>query len=350
MMSVDPLRDGYSTEEAESWLSRVRDRVKRIPGVLDASLAYYAPIGMRSASANVRVKTDLNSVQETLQTVQFEQVGMGYFETTAVKILHGRSFTDRDQGENRIIVNETMAKKTWPNQDPLGQDIELRGRHYQVIGVSRDLNSGGVFAVVQPGVFQLITSDDFRKPSAHGMTLLVRGAAGIDVLTAIRQDVASTDPDLTLFNISSVQEEVDRSIYLTRATMFIYGGMGVFGLILAAVGLGGVTSYAVVQRSKEIGIRLALGATKLDVLRLVTREGALLVIVGTVIGQTLAFGTTRALSSWFNAIADLTKTSTNDPLLLFGAPVLLAGLTMVACYVPARRSIRIDPSITLREE
>src|SRR5262249_1716342 len=163
----------------------------------------------------------------------------------------------------------------------------------------------------------------------HGMVLMVRGTPGVDVVTPIRQDLASTDPDLTVFGISNVQQEIDRALYLTRATMFIYGGMGVFGLILAAVGLAGGHAFVGRHRTKEIGIRVALGASKFDVLKLVTREGAALIIIGTVVGQALAFGMTRALSSWFNALGQLTKTSTRDPLLLFGAPVLLAALAMV---------------------
>src|SRR4029079_7552937 len=133
---------------------------------------------------------------------------------------------------------------------------------------------GGVFDLPIPGVFQLFTSEDYRRPAPHGMVLMVRGASGVDVVTPIRQDLSSTLPDLTVFGITNVQQEIGRALYLTRATMFIYGGMGVFGLILAAVGLAGVTSYAVVQRTKEIGIRVALGASKFDVLKLVTREGA----------------------------------------------------------------------------
>ncbi len=350
MMSIDPLRDGYSGETSEIFLTKVRDRVKRTPGVIDASLSYYAPAGTRASSAVVRTKSDFNSLQQALSTIQVEPVGLGYFETTGIQVLHGRAFIERDAGENRIIVNSTMAKQTWPGQDPLGRDLELNGKHYEVIGVAHDLNGGGVFDLPIPGVFKLFQPEDYRRPAPHGMVLMVRSTAGVDVVTPIRQDFASTDPDLTVFGISNVQQEIDRALYLTRATMFIYGGMGVFGLILAAVGLAGVTSYAVVQRTKEIGIRVALGASKFDVLRLVTREGAALIIMGTVIGQTLAFGMTRVLSAWFNALGQLTKTSTRDPLLLVGAPVLLAALAMIACYLPARRSIRIDPSIALREE
>jgi len=350
MMSVDPLRDGYSPDEAETWFARIRERVKRLPGVAEAGLAYYAPVGPRSKSADIRFQSDMNSIQQTLKSISVERVGLGYFETTGLAILHGRSFVESDTGGNRVVVNETMAKQIWPGQVPLGRDVEIDGKHFEVIGVVKDINGGGVFAIPTPGAFQMMTPEDYRRPAAHGMVVMIRGMGGVDVIGAVRQDLASTDSDLTIFNAGSVREEIDRALYLVRATMLIYGGMGFFGLILAAVGLAGVTSYAVVQRTKEIGIRLALGATKTDVLKLVVREGAILVIVGTVIGQALAWGLTRALSSWFNGLGDMTKTSTNDPLLLFGAPVLLAGLTMIACYLPARRSIHIDPAITLREE
>jgi predicted permease len=350
MMSVDPLRDGYSVEATDTWMSRIRERVKRIPGVIDASLSYYAPVGARSAGASARTKSDVDSLQEALRAVQIEKVGLGYFETTGIAILRGRGFIERDGKESHVIINETMAKQTWPNQDPIGRDVVLNDKHYDVVGVARDFNSGGLFAVSQPGAFQLLTSEDYRRPATHGTVLLIRSVGGVDVTSAIRQDLASTDPNLTVFNISNAKYEVDRALYLTRVTMFIYGGMGVFGLILAAVGLAGVTSYAVVQRTKEIGIRSALGATKLDILRLVTREGAVLIIVGSVIGQALAYGVTRALSSWFNPLADMTKTSTKDPVLLFGAPLLLAGLAMIACYLPARRATHIDPCTALREE
>jgi predicted permease len=350
MMSVDPLRDGYSPDATQTWMSRIRDHAKQIPGVVDMCLSYYAPVGTRSAGASVRMRTDMNDVQQAMRTVQFEKVGLGYFETTGIRVLHGRSFVERDGSENRVVINETMAKQTWPNQDAIGRDLDLNDKHYEVVGVAKDFNSGGIFAVSQPGVFQLLTAEDYRQPAQHGIMMLVRGTPGVDVVAAVRQDLASTDPNLTVFGISSAKQEVNQALYLMRATMFIYGGMGVFGLILAAVGLAGVTSYAVVQRTKEIGIRSALGASKLNILRLVTREGAILIIVGSIIGQTLAYGMTRALSSWFNTIGDITKTSTRDPLLLLGAPVLLAGLAMIACYLPARRATHIDPCVALREE
>src|SRR5262249_23030545 len=145
MMSIDPLRDGYPADAAETFLAKVRERVKRTPGVIDASLSYYAPAGTRASASVVRTKSDFNSLQQALQTIQVEPVGLGYFETTGIQILRGRGFIERDAGEHKIIVNATMAKQTWADQDPLGRDLELNGKHYEVIGVAHDLNGGGVF-------------------------------------------------------------------------------------------------------------------------------------------------------------------------------------------------------------
>jgi macrolide transport system ATP-binding/permease protein len=166
----------------------------------------------------------------------------------------------------------------------------------------------------------------------------------------MRQYLDSREPDLTLFNATSAQNEIDVLFRITQISMFIYMGIGLYGLILAAVGVAGVTGYAVVQRTREIGIRLALGASRPDVLRLVTREGVVLVILGSVLGQAGAFGLTRLLGAWFNAISTMTKASTSDPVLLAGAPLMLGLLTLVSCYLPARRTIRIDPARALRGE
>jgi putative ABC transport system permease protein len=157
-------------------------------------------------------------------------------------------------------------------------------------------------------------------------------------------------PDLTVFNVTSVTEQVERMASILRMSMGIYGGIGAFGLVLSCVGLAGVTAYAVARRTHEIGVRRALGAQNRDVIVLVLREGMALVAVGTAFGMVVSFAAVQAMSAMLSAMAELTKTSIRDPLLLAGAPLLLAALALLACYLPARRSVRINPIEALRVE
>jgi putative ABC transport system permease protein len=150
--------------------------------------------------------------------------------------------------------------------------------------------------------------------------------------------------------VQTLGEHLEISRSFLRLALNIYGGIGVFGLVLAVIGLAGVTAYAVARRRKEIGIRMALGARQVQVLRLVLREGAALVTVGTVLGFLGAIAMVKILSSLTSIFVDSFKVATNDPRLIVGAPLLLAGLAMLACYIPARRSAKIDPLKALREE
>jgi putative ABC transport system permease protein len=145
-------------------------------------------------------------------------------------------------------------------------------------------------------------------------------------------------------------EQIDQMMYPIRASIWTYGCIGVFGLILASVGLAGMTAYAVAQRGREIGIRMALGAQRADVLGLVMKEGAVLISVGTIFGLAGAWAGTNLLSALLSEVARITGKSVSDPLLVAGAPLLLACLALVACYVPARKSMRIDPVVALRQE
>jgi putative ABC transport system permease protein len=191
---------------------------------------------------------------------------------------------------------------------------------------------------------------DFARPPAGGMTIMARSDAGPDALSGIRNEIASIDPNLSIFNVQTLSDYLDRSRSSTRFSVQTYGGIGVFGLVLAAIGLAGITGYAVAQRRKEIAIRTALGASRSQVLRLVLREGTALVSVGTVLGFLGAMAMAKILSALTNIFVEALRIGTDDPRLLIGAPALLAAVTMLACYVPARRSARIDPLTALREE
>jgi len=202
----------------------------------------------------------------------------------------------------------------------------------------------------RPAIYFPLRTSDYARPSLLGVSLLVRAAPGGDVLNAVRHEIAAMDPDLAPFNVRSMPEQIDRLMYLLRLAGWIYGAIGVFGLILASVGLAGVTAYAVSRRGHEIGIRMALGAKAADVLRLVMQESLALVAAGTVLGLAGAWGVARLLSSFLSYVAQAVSATTSDPVLLVGAPLLLASLALAACYLPARRSMRIDPVAALRQE
>jgi ABC-type antimicrobial peptide transport system permease subunit len=182
------------------------------------------------------------------------------------------------------------------------------------------------------------------------VTVLVRGTAGRDTIAALRGRMASLHSDLTVFNAHTMQEDLDRLNGFAEWDSAIYVILGFFALLLACIGLGGVTAYAVVQRRKEIGIRMALGARARQVRQLVLREGTALVAVGSVLGVAGALALVRVFAAYSEILARNFGHRGENPFLLVGAPLVLAGLAMLACYLPARRATGIDPMTALREE
>jgi predicted permease len=360
--SIDPLREGYSAEQASDFLKAIPDKLRQMPGIADASVAENPPIGdlffrtvgsrlappMRSQPAYVRSGDGKRSLGRVLE----EHVGFGYFETLSVRPLRGRVFAnqDRDQQQPTIVINAALAKTAWPTEDPIGRELELGNQSYEVIGVVHDFRTNGLLANTPPVAFRLLGLEAITTPSLQGMTVLVRGQRGASLLPELKPGVAGIDPNLNVFNAALQDERLSQVLSLTRIQTVSYGVIGFFGLVLAAIGLAGVTAYAVAQRTKEIGIRVALGATRFQVLRVVSREGAFLVIAGIVIGEAIAMGLTGILNAWYAQLYEITRTSTSDPLILIGTPLLLSILTMLSCYIPARRAIRIDPVSALRQD
>jgi ABC-type antimicrobial peptide transport system permease subunit len=234
------------------------------------------------------------------------------------------------------------------NVNVIGKRLRGERQSYEVVGVVHDLNNGG--GISQSIAYLPLTRREFAQPPAGGITIIVRSDGGTDALSVLRGEIASIDPNLTLFNVQTLSEFLERSRYITRSALRTYGGIGLFGLILSAIGLAGVTAYAVAQRRKEIGIRMALGASKGQVLRLVLREGMTLIGVGTVLGFLGAIAMVKILAAMANILVEAFRVGTNDPRLLVGAPLLLAALAMLACYLPARTAAKIDPLKALRQE
>jgi putative ABC transport system permease protein len=353
LLSVDPVRDGYTPEKAEAFFERVHDRLKTIPMVNNIVMAAQPPFSIQEGTVQVTSEDSRGDAKAQILAVE-ETVGAGYFAALSEPMLSGREFTDQDQRNTGnastalpVVLNQSAARGFFGNQNPIGGRIKDDKKSYEVVGLVHDLKNG--LAESQSVIYLPLTQRDFVKPPAGGITIMVRSDAGSDALGAIRQQISFLDPNLNVFNVRTLSDYLEMSRSYQRFALNTYGGIGVFGLILSAIGLAGLTAYAVAQRRKEIGIRMALGATRGQVLLLVLREGAALVIVGTVLGFVGAFGLAKMLSSLTSVFVDALKIGTNDPRLIFGAPLLLALLALLACYVPARRAAKIDPIKALRQ-
>lgn len=366
LMGFDPIRDGYSRERAGAFLERLLERTKTLPGIVSASLTETVPVSMPGgfvsvATAGAAERVAVRAVKHT--------VGPEYFDTTGIAMLSGRSFR-KGEAEGRVVVSEALARELWGNGDAAARTIDIGSaeinvpkvlpgsfdfrpvglRSYSVIGVAANVAEGLVAQKPRPALYFPMTVSSYAQPVLTGVTLVVRAAPGVDALGLVRQESQRIDSGVTPFQGRSMGEQIDQFMGALKMAVWTYGVIGIFGLVLASVGLAGVTAYAVAQRRREIGIRTALGAGKGDVLWLVMREGLVLVAIGTALGMAGAWAGSRMLSAMNASVGRVTSTGTSDPVVLIGAPVLLALLALVACYLPARRSLLLEPSITLREE
>ena len=362
LISLDPVRDGYSAEKAANLFDRLPERLKRAPGVQEVALAQTPPFSPLKADSTMAASSDPGTQEQVIQKVAKQIIGASYFAALSVNMLEGRELDAHDQRIDAspgqplpVVVNETAARGFFGSRDPLGLRISELSHTYQVVGVVKDLSaplSGtetGADMIRVPTLYLPLTRGDFAHPPGDGIVVMVRTAQGTATMEGIRSEIAWLDPNLVMFNVRTLAEQVDQINALSRLDTFLYGAIGGFGLILAAIGLGGVTAYSVARRRKEIGIRMALGARKAQVVRLVMREGGTMVLAGSLLGLLGGFAASRALAA-SSIFGPSFAAGGNDPRLVVGAPLLLAGLAMLACYIPARRSAKIDPLIALREE
>jgi predicted permease len=373
LMSLDPVRDGYSAGQTTAFLEKLLDRVKLLPSVTSASLTETVPVSI--GSGRVWVSAAGDAAHETRTAIR-HVVGKDYFETTGIALPAGRAFRQEDVANQTaaVIVSQEFARQFWKGGNALGRQIEigddqmvasgvLPGTYdyrvgaagswrkvFEVVGVAADVAEGLVVQKPSPVVYFPLRAADYARPAAQGITLMVRSGPGVDAMAAVRREIAALDPDITPFNQRSMAEQIDQFMAPLRSSSWTYGLIGIFGLVLSAVGLAGMTAYSVAQRAREIGIRIALGAQKGNVLGLVMKEGMRLVMAGTAIGMAGAWTGSRLLSAMNSSVGKVTSTSATDPTVLFGPPLLLAFLALLACYVPARKSMRIDPVVALRQE
>ena len=348
-MSFDLGLQGYDDARGKQFYRQLIERVQSLPGVESAAVANYIPLSLNYNSGNVFVEGKPAERGENVPTVMVSSAGSGYFRTMGTPILQGREFTDQDneKTENVAVVNEYFVQRLMPElqntSEAIGKRFSFRsanGPFIRIVGVAK---AGKYFNIAEdPRPFAWTS---MIQDYSSGGILVVRAKGNPEGLIApVRGQVQSLDPNLPLFDVKTFTEHMRFALFPAKVAATVLGVFGLVALMLAAIGVYGITSYAVAQRTHEIGIRLALGAQLNDVLRLVLGHGLKLTIIGAALGLFGAFLATRAITSVLYGV------SATDPVTFGFVSFLLIGVALVACYVPARRATKVEPLTALRNE
>ena len=224
-------------------------------------MAQTLPAALDGVESLIAAKVELAGGPKALGAIRSDRVGPGFFDTVGIPVLRGRGFTGRDIADDSavLLVNEAMATQVWPGQDPVGQMLDFEGKLHQVIGVARDIRPAIPLGPSLPAVYRPNTPSGFAVPSPQGVTVVVRVRPGFDAAVSLRREIEAIDAQVTVLDVRRMEDLIEQIYYMARVAAGIYGALGVFALILASVGLAGVTAYSVARRTHEIGIRIALG-------------------------------------------------------------------------------------------
>ncbi len=329
---------------------QLTQKVQALAGVESASVALSIPPNLGQLTNPFTVEGQPYDKTRPLQLADELSISPDYFRTLGVPLLRGRFFTDADKKtKGLILINETMAKRYFPGQDPVGKrlqtgDPDPTSPWATIIGVVGDVKYSGLDAQSMPQLYVLYTEGDWIYFS-RSMYLIVRTSPEpLGVLPEVREAIGSLDRDIPLSEIATMEQLLDKSVIQERFRTWMLGSFAALALLLAAVGIYAVMSYAVGQRTHEIGVRMALGAKPGDVLAMVLGQATWIAAVGLGIGLVGAFVLTRAMRS---LLFDISAT---DPISFAATSIVLISVALLACYVPARRATRVDPMIALRYE
>jgi predicted permease len=341
-MSLATDQFGLNIAKQDRFDELLLEQVRGLPGVESATLVDPMPMMFGGKYAYFEIEGSLNRDGERLGHIH---VAPGYFQTLRISITHGRDFNDRDTktAPKVAIINEAMAEQFWPNQNPLGRRLIHDREPIEIVGIASNTKHRDLGETAQPWLYiPMVQNTTSNRLSP---TLLVRsGLNSATVALALRNTTGALDPSWPVFEIKSMADSMRLQFFLPQIAAGILGGVGLLGLALALVGIYGLVSYSVTQRTQEIGIRIALGATAASVLRLIISHSVVLTLIGVVIGGAIAAGVTQFLSSLLFGI------SPTDPITFIGVSLALIAAATAASIFPARRATRIDPNEALRRE
>ncbi|HKG20570.1 MAG TPA: FtsX-like permease family protein, partial [Blastocatellia bacterium] len=337
-----------TSRDAEQFWRQLIERIEALPGVQSAAITTSLPLTSKGNSTGITVEGRPRPAPDEQPIIVTRVISPGYFRTMSIPLLQGRQFDERDREDAPfvIVINETMARTLWPGEDPLGKRIKL-GEYdtpsawRSVVGVVKDVRQFDLDSAPRSQMYSPFTQ--FRYFAPRDLVIRTTGDP-LSLVSAVREVVWAIDKDQPVSNVSTMEQIMSGSVARQRFNMLLLGIFAVVALILAAVGIYGVMSYLVTQRTREIGLRMALGAQTGDVLRLVVGQGFKLVAAGVALGLVSALILTRYMSSLLFGV------SATDPLTFALISVSLVAVALLASYIPARRATRIDPMEALHYE
>jgi predicted permease len=344
-LSVDVGQIDYKEQRGREFFRELDNRIRTLPGVENVAEAFTVPLGVISSGARVWIKDHPLEAGQQPGDMSYNQVTPGYFDTVQMPMLRGRKFTDMDseKAPSIAIINQTMAQKFWPNEDALGRLFSIKsptGPFVEVVGIVQDAKYQSILDDPQPYFYMPLEQEYQPLRTIHVRTTVPPETLALQVEAQI-QELA---PGLPVTQVQTMSDSLQgaNGFFFFRFGAQLASVMGLLGLVLAVVGIYSVVAYAAAQRTQEIGIRIAMGAAPLDILKMVLRQGLGVVSIGLVLGLIIALAGTRLMASLFVGIKP------TDPLTFTTVVLLLTAIALFACWLPARRATRIDPLVALR--
>jgi putative ABC transport system permease protein len=334
--------------KAIGFYEQLLDRARNLPGVEAASVAISTPLSSNSSKAALKIEGRPALEGEENTIAGYHVVGPEHFDALKIPVLRGRAFTDQDRkGAKRVaIINDTAARRIWPDEEAVGKRIWLsigweKNDFAEIVGVVGDVKYRNVEQTVEPDVYISYLQTIEEAPSF----VILRTSGNPSALVAgLRREILSLDKNVPLYDVKALEERSRDATSRARFTAMLLAVFAAMALLLSAVGIYGVMAYAVAGRTREIGIRMALGAQRADVLRLIMGDGIALTILGLGLGLAASFAATRILTNQLYGVG------ATDPVTFAAVSLILAAVALAASYIPARRATRVDPMVALRHE
>jgi predicted permease len=344
LLSVNLGLNGYNATKGGQFYQQAAEGVESIQGVKSATWSQIVPLGLSDQDASVHIEGYTPPGDTGSVNIDYNIVGLKYFETMGIDLVQGRDFNIQDTPDTQavMIINERFARRYWPDQDPINKKVSFRGPQgpfVVVVGVVKNSKYLTLGENLKSYIYLPLTQN-----YSGSMTLQVRTAGDPNgMVGVVKRELQNLDPALPAYDVKTLTEHMSVSLLPAQLGASLLGIVGMLALMLAAIGIYGLTAFSVVQRTREIGIRMALGAQTTDIIRLAMRQGLALTFIGLIIGLIGAFLLSGVLSEFLYGVSQM------DPITYVGITIILGAVAILACYLPARRATKVDPMISLRQ-